>query len=137
MLSEYIFVYGTLRKAGGADMHRVLARHGVFCSEAMMQGRLYEIEGYPGAVMSGNSNDRVHGELYRLLDSEAVWRQLDEYEGSADHFPEPREYLRKKVSVRLPGGEHVSAWVYLYNHDISCRVRIGSGDYLRFLHGEE
>ncbi len=137
MSSEYIFVYGTLRKAGGADMHRVLARHGEFCSGAVMQGRLYEIEAYPGAVPSDNKNDKVYGELYRLLDSVMVWRQLDEYEGSAEHFPEPREYLRQQVSVLLPDGEHVPAWVYLYNHDLSCCEQIHSGDYLHFLHGNK
>lgn len=136
MSNEYLFVYGTLRKAKAAAMHRVLARHSTYCSDAEMQGRLYEINGYPGAIASGNREDKVYGELYRLKGRDTVLRQLDEYEGCADHFPAPHEYVRKKVSVILPDGERVPAWVYLYNCNVSRRLRIRSGDYMQFLHRE-
>ncbi len=130
MYDDYLFVYGTLRKEKGNALHRIIAEHSVYCGGAVMQGKLFEIGGYPGAVESDNPNDKVLGELYRLLDSDTVLRQLDEYEECSDHFVLPHEYLRKKINVEVSGGKHILAWVYIYNHDIADREIITSGDYL-------
>lgn len=132
MASEFIFVYGTLRKETATSMYRVLARYCEYFSEGYIQGRLYEIDSYPGVIESDNPNERVKGELYRLNDCKHVLSQLDEYEECSDAYPQPHEYVRKQVLVSLEGGGSVMAWVYIYNKDVSSHQLIESGDYLEF-----
>lgn len=114
-------------------MHGLLARHGKHYANGWMQGRLYQVNGYPGAVESDHPNDKVYGELYSLVRSELLLAQLDEYEGCSRYAPEPHEYIRKKLPVALGGGEKTAAWVYVFNYDVSKLIRIPSGDYLAYL----
>lgn len=127
---DYIFVYGTLRRDLADGMHRLLAGRCEFLSYGFMQGRLYEVNGYPGAVESENEEERVFGEIYRVTDS-GLLSMLDEYEECSDSFTEPREYVRKKVPVAVAGGRVVSAWVYVYNHETGGLGRIESGDFTK------
>lgn len=129
----FIFVYGTLRKGTAAPMHRILARHGKFVADGFMQGRLYDVGDYPGAIESDSPGDRVYGELYRIANGGVVLPILDQYEGCTGKFPAPHEYIRNKLPVTRLGGGKVSAWVYLFNHDVSGLERIASGDYLKHL----
>ncbi len=130
MASEFIFVYGTLRKQIASNMHHLLASHCEYFSDGAMQGKLYEVCGYPGAIESSDANDKVFGELYKMLDRKRVLALLDDYEECSDRFPMPHEYSRKQLSIELIGGGSVVAWVYLYNHDVSSLQQIISGDYL-------
>ncbi len=130
MAVEFIFVYGTLRKQIALDICEVLANHCEYFSDGVMQGTLYEVSGYPGAIESCDANDKVFGEIYTLLDRNRVLDQLDEYEECSEKFPMPHEYSRKQVSIALSGGGSVVAWVYLYKYDVSKLQRITSGDYL-------
>ena len=129
MATEFIFVYGTLRKQMASDMYHVMANHCEYFSEGVMQGALYEVCGYPGAIESSDVNDKVFGELYKILDRKLVLALLDEYEECSDSFSMPHEYSRKLLSVELTGGGSVVAWVYLYNHDVSNLRQIISGVY--------
>jgi len=128
--TEFIFVYGTLRKQMASSKHHLLAKHCEYFSEGVMQGALYEVCGYPGAIESSDANDKVFGELYKMLDQQSLLERLDEYEECSGSFPMPHEYSRKLLSVELTGGGSVVAWVYLYNHDVSNLRQIISGDYL-------
>lgn len=114
-------------------MYHLLARHCEYFSEGYMQGKLYEVDGYPGAVESEDQNDKIYGELYRIGDSELVLPLLDEYEECTDKYPEPHEYIRKNLTITLCGGGSVSAWVYVFNHDASNLMQIESGDYLKYI----
>ena len=60
----HLFIYGTLRKACPDSQHHLLDRYAEYVAEATMQGRLYEVGGYPGVVQSQLRKDRVYGELY-------------------------------------------------------------------------
>ena len=111
MDNEFIFVYGTLRKEIATNMYHVLAYHCEYFFNGHMQGKLYEVNGYPGVIESDNPSDKVYGELYRIVDSELVLTQLDEYEECTDKYPEPHEYIRKKLLISLSGGVSVPAWV--------------------------
>jgi len=128
--AEFIFVYGTLRKQMASDMYDVLANHCEYFSDGVMQGTLYEVCGYPGAIESSDASDKVYGELYKMLDGKLVIARLDEYEECSDRFPMPHEYSRKRLSIELIGGGSVLAWVYLYSHDVSKLRQILTGDYL-------
>ena len=65
--NQYLFVYGTLRKHANRPMHKVLRHHCEYASNAIMQGRLFEVSGYPGAIESISKEQKVIGELYRIL----------------------------------------------------------------------
>ena len=129
---EYIFVYGTLRKSAAQDMYRVLARSCEYVADGFMQGRLYEIVGYPGAIESDDAHDQVRGEIYKTRESAQVLARLDEYEECNASFPEPHEYIRKVIVVKICGGDNVKAWAYIFNRDVSRLQQIQSGDYLEF-----
>jgi gamma-glutamylcyclotransferase (GGCT)/AIG2-like uncharacterized protein YtfP len=88
------------------------------------------VRGYPGAIKSSDANDKLFGELYKMLDRKRVLVLLDDYEECSERFPKPHEYSRKQVSIELSDGGSVIAWVYLYNHDVSKLQQIISGDYL-------
>jgi len=126
---EFIFVYGSLRKAAAANRYDLLASGGDYFSEGYMHGKLYAVNHYPGAVESARHEDKVFGELYRIVD-DTVLTRLDDYEECSDDFPLPHEYLRKPLPIHLRGGASVLAWVYIYNRDIANLRRIMSGDYL-------
>jgi gamma-glutamylcyclotransferase (GGCT)/AIG2-like uncharacterized protein YtfP len=127
---EFIFVYGTLRKQIASDMNNVLVNYGEYFSDGVMPGKLYEVCGYPGAIESSDTKDKVFGELYKLHNQKLVLTLLDEYEECSDWFPAPHEYIRKQISIELFGGGSVVAWVYLYNYSVSNLQQIKSGDYL-------
>ncbi len=133
MLTEFIFVYGTLRKKAAHAMHDILATHCRYFSEGYIQGRLYEVNRYPGAVESAQPEERVAGELYQIINVNTVLAALDQYEECAAEFPHPHEYIRKQLRVSLPQGGTVCAWVYLFNHDTTQLQQIKSGDYLKYL----
>ncbi len=133
MSDQYLFVYGTLRRDGDEEMHGFLASYAEFVGRGSVAGRLYEVAGYPGAVLGGGPDDRVYGEVFRLRAPEGVLWVLDEYEGCSPDFAPPHEYRRIKVSVNMEEGHALEAWFYEYNHDVDGLRRIGSGDYVAFL----
>jgi len=130
---EFIFVYGTLRKAIAVGCHDVLARHSDYVADGYLQGTLYEVNGYPAAIESGNSHDKVYGEVYKMADSRLVLPALDAYEECTPQYPEPHEYSRKQLTISLCDGSRVQAWVYIFNHEVTALTRIKSGDYLHYL----
>lgn len=133
---EYLFVYGTLRKGVAAPMYSMLARHCEFFADGFINGRLYEVNGYPGLVLSGSGDDIVRGELYRILNPETVLPVLDDYEECSEAYPEPREYCRRQLRVASDEGSEISAWVYVFNHDVSGLTEILNGDYLEYLQSD-
>ncbi|WP_166839092.1 gamma-glutamylcyclotransferase family protein [Rheinheimera pleomorphica] len=129
-MSDYLFVYGTLRQNANHPMHQQLVTHAKFVAMARYQARLYQLSYYPGAVPSSNTADQVVGELYQLLQPELLLPQLDQYEECGDGFAKPQEYRRELQQVTLDSGDSVSAWVYLYNRDTSALTQIPCGDFL-------
>nr|WP_277346345.1 gamma-glutamylcyclotransferase family protein [Solimonas marina] len=124
-----MFVYGTLRRCCRRPEHEELVAHAEFVGPGTIQGRLYEVDGYPGAVDSDDANERVHGELYRIRDAVALFAVLDEYEEYSARFPTPHEYVRAQRTVAVEDGGHVQACIYLYHRPTHERRRIICGDY--------
>lgn len=131
MMTETIFVYGTLRTEFGGRMATWLSRHADFRGMGHFQGTLYEIDRYPGVLPSADRRHRVIGEIYRGCD--AVLSVLDEYEQCSGLFPEPHEYRRVQSEITLTDGDTVLAWTYIYNLSTDGLERIHSGDYLHYL----
>ena len=66
MTSDRLFVYGTLMRGFDHPMARLLSANADFLGEATCRGRLYLVRHYPGLMLSDDSADVVHGELFRL-----------------------------------------------------------------------
>jgi gamma-glutamylcyclotransferase (GGCT)/AIG2-like uncharacterized protein YtfP len=126
-MNSYLFVYGSLMSTAG---HRMGARlHGEArrIGAASMQGRLYRVSWYPGAVDSTDPAHRVHGEVWALDDPERGLAWLDDYEGIAPGRGASGEYQRLERLVCLATGTEVAAWVYLYQGDVMRLPVISDG----------
>ena len=126
--TDYLFVYGTLRKACKSGAHNEYLGGADFVSSAKIRGQLYRVGDYPGLVLS-DAGHWVIGEIY-LLRSESQLHDLDVYEGCAKTSPQPYEYNRSIHEVVLNNGDLVKAWVYVYQQDTQALMNIGSGDFL-------
>jgi len=132
MISDLLFVYGTLMRGFDHPMARLLSANADFIGEATCRGRLYLVKHYPGLVLSDDPADIVSGELYRLREPDALLREFDMYEACGDGFAAPTEYVRKMLEITLGDGTAGEAWTYLYNWPVADLPRIASG---RFLEG--
>src|ERR1700761_4078479 len=135
MISDRLFVYGTLMRDFDHPMAHLLSRSADFLGEARCQGRLYLVKHYPGLVLSDATDDIVFGELYRLKQPEPLLREFDMYEACGEGFAEPTEYLRQMLPVTLEdataaGPSTVEAWTYIYNWPVADLPRIASGKFL-------
>lgn len=130
-----LFVYGTLLTVADHPMGNLLRDHSVFRGRGSIRARLYMIDDpddpgqnfYPGAQPSGDPQDRVFGELYELTNPDAVLPSFDDYEACSPNWPEPHEFLRRKVPVTLEDGTTLPAVTYLYTWDVSSAEHIPSG----------
>ena len=127
MISDLLFVYGTLMRGFDHPMAQLLSRAADFVGEARCQGRLYRVKHYPGLVLSEDVDDVVFGELFRLRQPAECLREFDMYEACGEGFEEPTEYVRRKLSVTLDGGTVSEAWTYIYNWPVAQLARIESG----------
>ena len=128
---RHLFVYGTLRSGARHPMHQAIAAACRFVGEGRMAGKLYNCGEYPCAVALPLGTDWVQGDLYAISGDQAeLFRTLDSYEGCGPEDPSPQEFRRCPCLVATPADSQVSAWVYLYNWDITDLSPILSGDYL-------
>jgi gamma-glutamylcyclotransferase (GGCT)/AIG2-like uncharacterized protein YtfP len=130
MISDRLFVYGTLMRGFDHPMAKLLSRSADFIGEATCRGRLYLIKHYPGLVLSDEPDDIVFGELYRLRARDELLGEFDMYEACGAGFPEPTEYLRQMLNVTLEDGSADEAWTYVYNWPVAGLTRIASGKFL-------
>src|SRR5215218_10587386 len=104
MISDRLFVYGTLMRGFEHTMAQLLSRSAELIGEVRCRGRLYLIKHYPGLLLSDDPADLVFGELYRLRDRDALLGEFDMYEACGAGFPEPTEYVRQMLNVTLADG---------------------------------
>ena len=103
---ERLFIYGSLQP-GGPNEH-VLADVAGEWVPAILKGRLVDAGwgasmGYPGIVID-ESGDDVQGQVLASTELNAIWPELDAFEGE--------EYERVTATVTLGTGERVEASVY-------------------------
>jgi gamma-glutamylcyclotransferase (GGCT)/AIG2-like uncharacterized protein YtfP len=130
MISDRLFVYGTLMRGFDHPMAKLLSKSADFIGEARCQGRLYRVKHYPGLVESDDPSEIVFGEVYRLRARDALLREFDMYEACGEGFAEPTEYVRKVLKVTLDDGSSSEAWTYVYNWPVTKLPRIASGRFL-------
>lgn len=130
MISDRLFVYGTLMRGFEHPMAKLLSRSADFIGEAQCRGRLYRVKHYPGLLLSDEPGDVVFGELYRLRARDALLREFDMYEACGEGFAEPTEYVRQMLSVTLDDGRAADAWTYIYNWPVNDLQQIASGRFM-------
>jgi gamma-glutamylcyclotransferase (GGCT)/AIG2-like uncharacterized protein YtfP len=130
MISDRLFVYGTLMRGFDHPMAKLLSRSADFIGEAQCRGRLYLIKHYPGLVLSDEPADIVFGELYRLRACDELLGEFDMYEACGPGFKAPTEYVRQMLSVTRDDGSASEAWTYIYNWPVTGLPRIASGRFL-------
>lgn len=143
----HLFVYGTLRRDAGHEMHRLLALHGRRCGRGSVVGRLYDLGPYPGAVPDEpggpggapggpgthrlpDSAPSVRGEVYLLERPSVALEDLDRYEGCAAEDPHPHDFVRASVTVKSDDGDRIRAWIYWYRGSLEGAEPVPTGDYL-------
>ena len=130
MISDRLFVYGTLMRGFDHPMAKLLAANADFVGKATCRGKLYLVKHYPGLVLSDDLGAIVHGELFRLRAPEALLAEFDMYEACGEGFPPPTEYLRQMLAVKLADGSSSEAWTYVYNWPATNLPLIASGRFL-------
>lgn len=130
-MSEYLFVYGTLRRGQSHPLARMLADQAERVGAARYRGRLLDLGDYPGVVPDPQGPHWVAGDLYRLRDPQGLLPVLDRYEGCTDAGDPSNEYRRARAEVLGPGDVRHEAWIYLYNRPTAGLTVIPGGDYLR------
>ncbi|HBA66105.1 MAG TPA: gamma-glutamylcyclotransferase, partial [Methylococcaceae bacterium] len=128
--TNYLFVYGTLRRHHGHPMSHWLSQCADWIGAGFFQGKLFNLGEYPGVIKSDNAGDRVLGDIYRIGRPKMILATLDRYEQCSIRDPRPHEYRRSIEPVMLDKGKTLNAWVYLYNRPIKDHICITSGDYL-------
>jgi pyruvate carboxylase len=129
-VAEYLFVYGTLRRDCGNDLHRLIARNSDYIGMATYQGKMYQVADYPGIVASESVSDVVVGELYLLSNTIKLLNVLDEYEEFDPANEAKSLFVRKEVTVDMKG-ESFTSYAYVYNRPVDEKTFISSGDYLK------
>jgi gamma-glutamylcyclotransferase (GGCT)/AIG2-like uncharacterized protein YtfP len=130
MISDCLFVYGTLMRGFDHPMAKLLSANADFIGEATCRGKLYLVRHYPGLVLSDDARDIVHGELFRMRARDALLREFDMYEACGEGFAPPTEYVREMLQVTLADGSASEAWTYVYNWPVTKLPRIASGRFL-------
>lgn len=125
---ETLFVYGSLLP--GLPLHPLLAS-AIPLGPGRIQGRLYDLGEYPGAVEVPDGT--IHGEAYRLPEPGRLLARLDVEEGYDPANEAGSLFRRRRIPVTLADGRVVTAWVYLYAGPLERVVPIPSGDYRRHL----
>lgn len=131
MHSEYLFVYGTLLKDFESYMSKFLERNSEFLGKGFFNGKLYEISGYPGAVLSEVNTEKVYGHVFKILNNEKTFQILDEYEGIGANGEHANEYKRVLIDAFLGSNQTIKTWVYVYNLPIAHLKLITTGNYLQ------
>ena len=127
-----MFFYGTLMTPFNRPGRQRVDAKMSFVGRGRIHAALFDLGIYPAAVPA--TDDRVVlGEVYEMLEPNAVLAALDEIEGYRSTEPESSLYTRVLVDVTLEGGRVLSAWAYFYNAPLGRAERIESGDYLQHL----
>ena len=128
-VADRVFFYGTLmagfdrRRRAGIDAKLTYLGRGV------INAALFDLGLYPAAIPAPDGD--VWGEVYDVVEPDAVLAALDDIEGYRPGRPDQSLYIRRQVDVRMTDGTPSAAWVYFYNAPLGRAPRIPSGDYLQ------
>jgi len=120
MTCDRLFVYGTLRALVPNSKSNLFSEGATFLKSGRTLGKLFHISWHP-AMIPGDAGEWVTGEVWKLHDTDATLKVLDEFEGP--------DYERMMVVVDMGDGAQLEAWAYLYKASVDGKARIESGDW--------
>jgi gamma-glutamylcyclotransferase (GGCT)/AIG2-like uncharacterized protein YtfP len=126
-MNPHLFVYGTLLSTAGHPMGDRLRREARLVGAASIEGQLFSLGRYPGLVEAPGAGTRVHGEVYALDAPAASLKWLDAYERIVPGDHDRNDYARVERLARLPSGEEVTAWVYIFVKPVDASKLIPDG----------
>ena len=128
-MSAYLFVYGTLllAHAPAETAHAVSKLRPI--GEGFVNGVLYDLGEYPGAVLDPDSNSRIAGTVFQLPDDPNVLHTLDAYEEFDPNAPGSSLFIRVSHPVALESGGTLQCWVYVYNRNPGSAPIFSGGIY--------
>jgi len=127
-MSNYLFVYGTLRRRSRHPMARRLAEAARHVGAGKIAGRLYDLGRFPGLKEPLTTDDWVQGDVYDLgALAEQTLQEMDAYENAES--PPPTPYDRQLTTAFLADGQRLSAWIYWYRGEVTEARFIVSGSY--------
>ncbi len=134
-MSNYLFTYGTLQP-GHAPAEIVQAVDKLRpVGKGFVNGLLYDLGDYPGAVLNLESKRRIFGTVFELAEDAGLLSQLDEYEGFDPITPQQSLFIRELHPVKMATGEKLNCWVYIYNRKPEHARLVQSGIYAGRLAG--
>jgi gamma-glutamylcyclotransferase (GGCT)/AIG2-like uncharacterized protein YtfP len=116
-MSSYLFAYGSLQPGyvPGEMAHSVAKL--MIIDRGYAKGALYDLGGYPGAILDPSSEQRIAGIVLRLPEDADLLRELDAYEEFDPDAPGSSPFLRILRPIELASGGTLQCWVYVYNRD--------------------
>ncbi len=132
-METYLFVYGTLRKGFSLLIPERIAADIEWVGYSKVQGKLYDIGKYPGAVPDDAGDTFINGEIIRIKTPVKVFEYLDNYEDYHAEDAQASEYCRKKQWFIIEDGARIEAWIYWYNFPVNGKKRIIENDYIKYL----
>ncbi len=130
-MTERVFVYGTLRRAG--RFHAIVAPFVREAVEARVGGVLLDLGAYPGWVAGEGT---VWGEVLLLRRATEALRRLDAFEECFGPDDPRSVYDRVEVEAMTAAGP-VRAWAYRYRGPTAGRRRVESGVWGAPVNGDE
>ncbi len=122
MSTHYLFVYGTLRNGGENEITKLYPT-AAFVGNASVNGRLFDMDGYPAIVLDDDGNPII-GEVYEIDD--VTLAELDAFELDAD-------YRRTPIVLEING---TSRPCWIYSPPVAyCagKPEIFSGDWIKYV----
>lgn len=128
-MTEYLFLYGTLRPAKVSQEEASIVRRLRRVGSARVFGRLYDLGEYPGAILDSSARTAIRGELFEVPNDPDILSALDKYEEIDKDDGKKSLFVRKKTNVEVSDGRRLESWIYVYNRDPGDARVITSGDY--------
>ena len=126
-MSEYLFVYGSLKRGCGGRQASEISNELTWIGKAEVRGRLYDFGEYCGAIIDTSAPSVIKGELLELPNT-SMLKRLDGYE-NYDPATSDSLFVRQKVETIVETGSSLEAWIYTYNRHPGDAPVIANGEY--------
>lgn len=129
-MSKYLFVYGSLRNEFNNPMASFLNETAQYICDGQLQGFLYDIQTYPGAVHDFTTESLILGQVFKMSNETVIFNVLDPYEGIEDEL-----FTRQICPVFVEAEadkKTINCWVYLFNKPTMFLKKIENGNYIQY-----
>ncbi len=103
-----------------------------FIGTGSVNGQLYDLGDYPGAIVGENFDSKIFGEVYELDQPKKILEILDQYENFIPGELEASLFARVKEKITMSDGSQMEGWMYVYNDWVATGKLIESGDYAKY-----